>query len=57
MSSQGLQCPEETDASSICQQAEDRSLGHEPKTWGYQGSVRKSVGINGLQRWWASLQV
>lgn len=27
---------------SICQQAEDRSLGHEPKTWGYQGSVGKS---------------
>lgn len=28
---------------SICQQAEDRSLGHEPKTWDYQGSVGKSV--------------
>lgn len=28
---------------SICQQAEDRSLGHEPKTWGYRGSVGESV--------------
>lgn len=35
---------------STCQQAEDRSLGHEPKTWGHQGTVRKSESVSTAYR-------